>query len=45
MRFWGATEAGALDRTISDAEWAGVNLLRDDFHGDWNYTIRPRAQS
>lgn len=27
---------------VSDEEWAKINLLRDDFHGDWNYTIRPR---
>jgi hypothetical protein len=27
---------------VTDQEFAGVNLKRADFHGDWNYTIRPR---
>lgn len=29
-------------RKISDEEWAKINLHRDDFHGDWNYEIRPQ---
>jgi hypothetical protein len=29
-------------RKISDEEFASINLKRDDFHGEWNYTIRPR---
>ena len=28
-------------RKVSDEELAAVNLERDDFHGDWNYRIRP----
>jgi hypothetical protein len=28
--------------TISDADLATVNLHRDDFHGEWNYRIKPR---
>jgi len=28
-------------RKISDEEWEKINLHRDDFHGDWNYEIRP----
>ena len=28
-------------RKVSDAELASVRLERDDFHGDWNYTILP----
>jgi Rhodopirellula transposase DDE domain len=28
---------------VSDAEFAAVNLTRHDFHGDWNYTIKPRG--
>jgi hypothetical protein len=28
---------------MSDAELEAVNLRRHDFHGDWNYTIRPKA--
>ena len=31
-------------RTISDEQWAKMNLHRADFHGDWNYTIRPRRR-
>lgn len=30
-------------RKISDAEIGAVNIQRDDFHGEWNYTIRPEA--
>jgi len=30
---------------VSDAELAQVNIQRDDFHGEWNYTISPTAQS
>ena len=28
---------------ISDAEMAELNILRDQFHGEWNYTIKPRT--
>lgn len=28
---------------VSDAALAAVNLARHEFHGDWNYTIRPRS--
>ncbi len=31
-----------IGRKVSDREWGTINLLRDEFHGDWNYTIRPR---
>jgi Rhodopirellula transposase DDE domain len=27
---------------IPDAEMARINMERDPFHGEWNYTIRPR---
>jgi hypothetical protein len=27
---------------VSDAELQDVNLLEENFHGDWNYTIAPR---
>jgi hypothetical protein len=27
--------------TVSDAEMATIRLRRDDFHGEWNYTIAP----
>jgi hypothetical protein len=28
---------------VSDAQFDAVNISRHDFHGDWNYTIKPRA--
>ena len=27
---------------VSDEEMKGLNMIRDEFHGDWNYTIRPQ---
>ncbi len=27
---------------ISDQELAQVNIKRNDFHGEWNYLIRPQ---
>ncbi len=29
---------------VTDAEMATLNLVRDEFHGEWNYTIRPRQR-
>ena len=26
---------------VSDEELAGINIVRADFHGDWNYSIKP----
>jgi hypothetical protein len=31
--------------TVSDKDMEGVNIERDDFHGEWNYTINPFRQS
>ena len=28
---------------VSNAELAAVNLARDNFHGEWNYAIKPRS--
>jgi hypothetical protein len=28
--------------TVSDEDLANINITRHDFHGEWNYTIRPR---
>src|SRR6266700_4029459 len=28
---------------VSDAEMKAVNLTRHDFHGEWNYTVNPKA--
>jgi len=30
--------------TVSDAEMAALNIQRDAFHGEWNYTLSPRPQ-
>jgi len=30
---------------ISDEEMAKLNITRADFHGDWNYTIKPRRSN
>ena len=45
----GLTVRCRLDRSayakgvrVSDAEMAALNLQPSAFHGDWNYTIRPR---
>ena len=29
---------------VTDAELATVNIARDQFHGDWNYTIHPQPK-
>jgi transposase len=36
------TDAYKAGTKISDEELEQVNILRDKFHGDWNYEIRPR---
>jgi hypothetical protein len=30
-----------IGKVVTDDEFAKVNLQRNSFHGDWNYTIRP----
>ena len=30
---------------VSDAELAAVNIVRDDFHPDWNYVIKPNNRT
>ena len=32
-------------KKVTDAQMATLNLERADFHGDWDYTIRPRNTS
>jgi hypothetical protein len=27
--------------TVSDEQMATVNITRDSFHGEWNYTVTP----
>ncbi|MBI2764272.1 MAG: ISAzo13 family transposase, partial [Chloroflexi bacterium] len=41
----------ALDRntypkglTVPDAEMEALNLRRDSFHGEWNYSLFPRRR-
>ena len=29
---------------VTDAEFATIRIIPDDFHGDWNYTIQPRSE-
>ena len=29
---------------VADEEMASLNIVRNDFHGEWNYTILPRPQ-
>jgi transposase len=31
-------------KKVSDKEFRSLNIERDDFHGDWNYVVRPRTQ-
>lgn len=30
-------------RKVTDEEFSQINLSRDDFHGDWNYTVSPNS--
>ena len=30
-------------RRVTDQQMATINLVPDEFHGEWNYTIRPRS--
>jgi hypothetical protein len=30
---------------VSDTEMDAINIARDEFHGEWNYTIRPNHRS
>jgi hypothetical protein len=31
-----------LGKKISDKDMKQLNIERDDFHGEWNYTLHPR---
>lgn len=31
-------------KTVSDAEIALLNLIRESFHGEWNYRVEPRKE-
>ena len=30
-------------RKVSDQELKAINITRDDFHGEWNYSLIPRS--
>ena len=30
---------------VTDEEMKRINIIRDEFHGDWNYTIKPQLHS
>ena len=32
-----------IGKRVSEAEFHALKIERDEFHGDWNYVIRPRA--
>lgn len=38
------TSAYPTGRKVSPQEIADINLCRDSFHGEWNYTISPRVK-
>jgi len=31
--------------TVTDQDMAAININRGDFHGEWNYSIRPNNRS
>ena len=31
-------------KAVTKSDWASVNLVRNEFHGDWNYTIRSNSR-
>jgi hypothetical protein len=33
-----------LSKTISRQERESIAIIRDEFHGDWNYTIKPHKK-
>jgi hypothetical protein len=32
-----------VGRKVSDEEFSRINICRDEFHGDWNYTVLPES--
>lgn len=32
-------------KIVTEEELANLNILRDDFHGEWNYSIQPRISN
>jgi hypothetical protein len=33
-----------IGKIIPKEEWAGIKLILDEFHGDWNYTIHKQKK-
>ena len=36
------TNSYPTGRKVTDTETAALRIDRDSFHGEWNYTLRPR---
>jgi hypothetical protein len=34
-----------LGRKVTDEQMRGLSIKEDKFHGEWNYTIRPKARN
>jgi len=45
LKVYAQLDEGAYERGIkvSNAELSAVNLTRDEFHGEWNYVIKPQS--
>jgi hypothetical protein len=43
LKVYAQLDEHAYERAIKvpDAQLAAINLTRDDFHGEWNYLIKP----
>lgn len=39
------TSSYPTGRKVSDEELANLNLTRDKFHGEWNYSISPKCST
>ena len=46
LRVQAALDTGCYPkgRKITEEQMATINLDRAEFHGDWNYTIKPRSR-
>jgi hypothetical protein len=43
LKLYAQLDQGSYERglEITDDQLAAVNITRNAFHGDWNYTVRP----
>lgn len=32
-----------VGKVVTKSDWASINLVREEFHGDWNYVIGPQT--